>query len=190
MDLNTAIKRTIDIIFSPTKAWKNLSPANSTDESEREDLRYLYLLLGVNVLFAFIGKLIEGDGIFIVSAILNGIFSGTSFYCGFWLVLYITINFLCKHYQIEVSHNVCLRLVTYSFVLDMVLNAIMSLMPSMFFLHIITLYTIYIVWEGVGASFDIDNEKRSGYVLWLAVLIVAIPFVIQYLLNLAIPSAS
>lgn len=187
MNYKHLFRRIISIITSPATSWEELSC--ETTNTEKEDFRFFYILLIANMTSAFIGGLLYGDSPFI-SAIIKSVISGIAFFGGFWGIYYIFTDILCKKFKIEVKKNKTLRLIIYSMTLSFSLSILTALLPGLFFLKVINIYTLYIVWEGVGKFISLDENERSNFVLILSAVIVLLPILINQILLFSIPIAN
>jgi len=186
MNYKSIFKRIISIITVPTTSWEELSA--ETGNTEKEDFRFFYFLLIANMVSSFAGGLLYGDSPF-VSAIIKSIVTGVAFFGGFWGIYYIFTDILCKRFKITVSKAKTVRLIIYSMTLSFSLSILTALLPGLFFLKIINIYTLYIVWEGVSKLIPLEENERSNFVLLLSAVIVLFPFVISQLLLFSIPIA-
>lgn len=55
----------------------------------------------------------------------------------------------------------------YSFTVIYVLKVVAAVIPSLFFLQILDVYTVYIVWEGCRVIFNIDENERGKIMLFI-----------------------
>ncbi|MBN1463332.1 MAG: hypothetical protein JXQ69_08805 [Paludibacteraceae bacterium] len=188
MNIVAIIKQTFDIIVSPNNAWEKL--AVDSDNTTKKDYYYFYTLLVINILSAFIGGLFEGEKINFVAAFLRAILWGTALYASFWAIYFLLTEFLYKRNNLTIAKQTSIRLINYSFALVLSINCITYLFPDLFFIKIALIYTLFIVWEGVGKMISVLNEnERSNFVLFLSGSIILIPIIFYQFFILAFPAA-
>lgn len=182
------IKRTFNIISSPTNSWEKLSDEFSN--SAKKDATFFYTLLALNVGAAFIGTLFSNNNFAFVTAILKSIIWGIAIYGGYWAVYYVLVELLFKRHHINIEKEKSIRLIFYSFALTLTIHIITFLFPSLEFLKIALIYTLFIVWEGVGKMIPTLNEnERSNFVLLLSGSIILLPIIIYQCFILFVPAA-
>lgn len=188
MDYKGILNRTYRIISTPSSYWQEV--VSNEDTKVKEDFNYFYSLLVFCMACTLIGSYIYATDNRIVTAILRSLLSGVAIYGGFWANYYILTEILNKRFNIYNKKRQNFRLVIYSMTLSILINALVAVFPGLFFLKIINIYTLYIVWEGVGIMTRIDETNRTNFVLLLSISIIIIPIVIFQLLILAIPAAN
>ncbi len=188
MTLKEIIKQTISIISSPTNTWEKLS--NEIDDTSKNDVFFFYSLLVANMIAVIFGTFFNGIDFPIVTSILKALIWGVAIYGGYWGVYYILNEVLYKRHFIEIEALKSNRLIYYSFALTLSLHMITFLFPNLEFLKIGLIYTLFIVWEGVGKMLPTLNEnERSNFVLILSGSIILLPIVIYQCLILFVPAA-
>ncbi|MDR1679279.1 MAG: YIP1 family protein [Prevotellaceae bacterium] len=187
MKYKEIFRRAVSVITTPGETWDKLSIENQN--SKKEDFSFFNVLLALCMVTSFAGGLLYRQETIFVSSIVCSIIIGVSFYSGFWAIYYVFAEILCKHFRIQVAQSTILRLITYSMTLSLLLNIFISLLPELFFLKIINIYTLYIVWEGASRFIQLEENKKSNFVLILSVLIIFLPVAINRLLLIIFPIA-
>lgn len=188
MDYNEIFKRTFKIISSPNTTWQEI--ALNENIKVKEDFKYFYTLLGIGMLATLIGSFVYTTENRIITSILRSIISGISIYSGFWANYYILTEILNKRFNVFNKRRQNIRLLIYSMSLSILINALISIFPGLFFLKIINIYTLFMVWEGVGIMSSINENHKTNFVLFLSIAIILIPIIFFQLLLYAIPAAN
>ena len=89
----------------------------------------------------------------------------------------------------EISDAVSHTLVSYSFTVVFLLNIVLAFFPSLFFLALLGVYTLYIVFVGVGVILDIEENSRGKLSMSLSALIILMPLLIGWVLGKLLPNA-
>jgi hypothetical protein len=176
------------ILSSPTKAWQQIT--SDKTENSLSALRFFYTLLLIGVGATFFGSLLYKSGFHFVGALLKSIIVGISLYGGFWGIYFLLLEALKKYIRIIPDKQTCLQLVIYSYTAILIIDIITALVPSFFFLKIINLYTVYLVWEGVGLLFDFEEKNRGNLVLSLSISMIVFPYIIERILFYLLPTAN
>ncbi|MDR1980138.1 MAG: hypothetical protein LBQ39_00785 [Tannerellaceae bacterium] len=175
----------IVIISQPAKAFYALSKKK---EQEEEFLtRFVYPLIGLVTLSAFLGILFTRKEFDLELALKASIKTLLSSFGGFFLSAYLLNEVWGNFFRKEKDMKLCQRFVGYSSALMFALNTILMLLPEFFFLRIFVLYTVYIVWEGAVPYMKIEEEIRLKFVAVATTLIVVIPELINTTLFMLMP---
>ncbi|NDP22661.1 MAG: hypothetical protein GZ091_16510 [Paludibacter sp.] len=113
------------------------------------------------------------------TGILHGIIRAVSLLGGYFLSNKICFWYLRKNHKAGISAVICEKVVGYSFTTIFLLNIVTTILPSLFFLHILNVYIAFMVWEGCRAIFKLNEEDRSNLVLVFTAVIIFIPFIIN-----------
>ena len=188
MDFKESLKRFWMLVSDTSDTWSRL--ASQTGNTKAEDFRFLYSLLAINAISALAGYALNGHSA--ISCILNAIFSPTAFYATVW-ILFIVVKRLNSNDNAEaesgVTSSAIFRFIIYSSALNIVLNSFMLIFPGLFFLWILSLYTIYIVWEGLGNMMLIDDDQRTKPTVITTSIIILAPVLIMFIMHFMIPGA-
>lgn len=184
MDFKESLKRFWMLVSDTSDTWSRL--ASQTGNTKAEDFRFLYSLLAINAVSALAGYALNGHTA--ISCILNAIFSPAAFYATVW-ILFLVVKKLNDEAGSEVTSSGIFRFIIYSSALNIVLNSFMLIFPGLFFLWILSLYTIYIVWEGLGSVMLIDDDMRTKPTAITTSIIIIAPALIMFLMHFIIPGA-
>ncbi|RHJ95390.1 YIP1 family protein [Parabacteroides bouchesdurhonensis] len=178
----------IAIITQPAKAWDLLT--RKEEKGEEFLSRFVYPLIGLVTVAAFLGVLFTRKEFDIELALKSSIRTLVSSFGGFFLGSYFLSEIWQGMFKREKDLKLCQRFVGYSSSLMFTLNIILMLLPEFFFLRIFILYTLYIVWEGAGPYMKVEENIRLKFVSIATVVILATPFLIEFILVLLMPGLS
>lgn len=173
------------LISQPGKAWEML--AEKEEDNETFLSRFLYPLIGLVTIAAFLGILFTRKEFDIELALKASIKSLVSAFGGFYLGAYLLNEIWNGFFKREKDLKLCMRFVGYSSSLMFVLNMVLMLIPEFFFLQIFILYTFYIVWEGAIPYMQVAENDRLKFVFIATAVILLIPYMIQVLLFMLMP---
>jgi hypothetical protein len=93
------------------------------------------------------------------------------------------------HFQpnFAVKENVA-RLVFYSFSLMYFFRIVTAILPGLFFLKVLNVFTAYLVWDGCRGVMGMDEDERSNFVLLVTGMVIFTPFIARYLLQWLLPN--
>ena len=179
------IKLVILIVSQPAKAWEMLS----LKENKEEDFlsRFIYPLIGLVTLSAFLGVLFTRKEFDVELALKSSIKTLVSYFGGFYLAAYVLNELWLSMFKRMKDMKQWQRFVGYSSSLVYALSIILMLLPEFFFLRIFILYTVYIVWEGSGPYMEDDEPVRLKFVGVVSAVIILAPIVIDFVLSMLMP---
>ena len=179
------IKLVILIVSQPAKAWEMLS----LKENKEEDFlsRFIYPLIGLVTLSAFLGVLFTRKEFDVELALKSSIKTLVSYFGGFYLAAYVLNELWLSMFKRMKDMKQWQRFVGYSSSLVYALSIILMLLPEFFFLRIFILYTVYIVWEGSGPYMEVDEPVRLKFVGVVSAVIILAPIVIDFVLSMLMP---
>lgn len=171
-----------------------LSTANTWNQIEAEDTDSRQILRNffLPCLFICAVFVVAFSMIYHPSGMIKyGVISGLSFliaYGGsFFITRYVAFGFLNKNFPERFTRLQIDKIVGYSFTILFIIKIIISIVPSLFFLKILNIYTIYLVWDACRAILKLDEEQRSNFVLIVTVCILFCPFVINKAIEIMLP---
>jgi len=175
----------IQLITQPAKAWNALAEKEETNEQFLS--RFIYPLIGMVAIAAFLGILVTRKQFDSEIALKSAIVALVSAFGGFFLSSYI-LNEMGPAFLGRVK-NIKLweRFVGYSSVLMYALEIVLCLLPEFFFLRFFLLYTIFIVWEGAGPFMKVDDKDRLKFVATSTAVILLMPMIIAKMMMIFMP---
>jgi hypothetical protein len=177
---------TISLIFSPSKAWRDLREKR-TDDNEKFLSGFVYPFIGMITLSAFLGVLFTRKEFDIQIALKSAILSLLSVFGGFFLASYLVNEMWYTLFKGRKNIKLCQNFVGYSSVLMFSLDILLRLFPEFFFLRFLLLYTIYIVWEGAIPYMDMQESEQLKFVGFSTAIIIGTPYILRFILGLLMP---
>jgi hypothetical protein len=175
----------VAIISQPLKTWEIL--AKKEEEGEIFLSRFVYPLIGVVSVAAFVGVLFTRKEFDVELALKSSIRTLVSAFGGFYLASYLLNEFWQAFFNREKNLKLCQCFVGYASSLMFALNIVLTLLPEFFFLRIFVLYTFYIVWEGAKPYMQIEEAERMKFVGITTTLILLTPWMIEIVLSMLMP---
>ncbi|MDD4515100.1 Yip1 family protein [Massilibacteroides sp.] len=184
--LKEVFKCVIALISQPAKAWESLSEEN-TEDNEKYLTNYIYPLIGLVSIGAFLGVLFTRKEFDVELALKASVNSLVSALGGFFLGAYLLNELWFSVFKREKDIKLCQRFVGYSSALLFVLAVVLALLPEFFFLKIFVLYTVYIIWEGAAPYMQIKDDERMKFVGIASAVVLITPSVIEIILVMLMP---
>ena len=178
----------INIISQPAKAWSLLAKKEETQEEFLS--RFLYPLIGLITVAAFVGVLFTSKEFDLELALKSSIRTLVSSFGGFYLGAYLMNEIWQGIFKREKDLKLWMRFIGYSSVVMFSLNILLMLLPEFFFLQIFVAYTFYIIWEGAGPYMGVEEKIRLKFVAITTVVTLLAPAAIQFALSLLMPGMS
>lgn len=184
-------KRIIQLLFKfillPAKTWRNVSGKEDTDN----DLfvkNYLYPVFGIIALASFLGIFISKREFDVELALKTTISITLTVFLSFYLASFLLNEFIRRKFRIEVQTYKTQRFVAYSSSLIYIIYIISSLVPSLFFIKIIALYTFFIIWTGADSFMEIDGDKKLNFTIFAGLIIILSPYLLETILSVVVRS--
>lgn len=178
----------VAIISQPAKTWEMLA---KKDENEDAFLsRFIYPLIGVVSVAAFVGVLFTRKEFDVELALKSSIRTLVSVFGGFYVASYVLNEFWQGLFNREKDLKLCQCFVGYASSLMFALNIVLTLLPEFFFLRIFVLYTFYIIWEGATPYMQVNEMERMKFVGISTTLILLTPWIIEIILSMLMPGLS
>ncbi|MDR2138589.1 MAG: YIP1 family protein [Tannerella sp.] len=182
---NTIFNRLAGLIFKPAGTWNQLSRREETKEIFLS--RYIYPLMGLMALAAFVGVLFSRKEFSFEIALKSALKSLISNLGGYYLSVCL-MNELWQsifHRPKQTARWYCF--VGYASALMFALNLMEALLPEFFFLRLAVLYTAYIIWEGATPYMHVPEEERLKFSACTSAVLIVTPLAIDCLLFLMMP---
>jgi hypothetical protein len=106
---------------------------------------------------------------------------------GFYLVSFILSEYLFPRFELEKNKWLSERFTGYASSLIYAIVMVQSLFADLFFLPILSFYTVYIIWTGAVQFFNIKENQLIKFTTFASILIMLIPFLINFLIDLLMP---
>ncbi|MDR3267692.1 MAG: YIP1 family protein [Tannerella sp.] len=182
---NDIFKRLSGLIFKPAETWEKLS----LEKENRETFlsRYLYPLIGLIALAAFMGILFSRKEFDFEIALKSAIKAVVSTTGGFFLGASLIQEIRHGIFHRPKDTALCYGFTGYASAWMFVLSITLSLLPEFSFLRIVVLYTVYLIWEGATPYMHIREEERLKFTAIASAAIILTPLAIDFLLFLLMP---
>ncbi|MDH6313593.1 heme/copper-type cytochrome/quinol oxidase subunit 4 [Parabacteroides sp. PFB2-10] len=178
-------KWVVSLAWQPRKAWEELA----NKEEGKEDFlgRFVYPLMGLLTVAAFLGILVTRKEFDVEVALKASIRTLVAFFGGYHLTVYLLNEIGSGWFKREKDLKRWQYFVGYSSSFLFALTALLMLVPEFFFLKIFVLYTFYIVWEGAPAYMQVEENEKVKFVAVVTGMILLVPNVIEIILKLLMP---
>lgn len=180
MDFNPLINKVKEIIINPVQAWENIK--HDTDDKQEILLKFALPLIVLGSVTTFIGSASFGLGHSTYIGFMSAIAYFISSVAGIYISA-IVINELAQNFGSEKNLNNSFKLVIYSSSASFLATIISSLHPMLSFVGLFGLYSIYIFWLGVKPMMNTPEDKKLGFVVISALIIITIIFLLNLILT-------
>ena len=179
MDFKKIWERIKAIIANPTKEWEKIT----TEPSDQNELivNYLVPIVILGAITTFIGKASQGD-----ISVYQGFMLAITYFISMIAGIYISavvVSELAPGFNVEKDFGGTLKLIVYSATAALVGSVVANLHPGLSFIGLFGLYSLYLFWVGLPKIMDVAEDKKVGFVLISALIILAITFVINFILQ-------
>jgi hypothetical protein len=185
------IERVKKILLEPKKEWEVI--ASETVNTPELYKSYIIPLAAIGPVASIIGMSIVGMSIPVAgtfrmpiassigSAVVQFVMSLAGVY-----VLALIVNLLAPNFNGEKNFIQALKLAAYSYTASWVVGIFM-IVPTLGFLMILGLYSLYLVYTGIPVLMKAPQEKSLGYTVAVVIAAVIISVIIGWASRLFIP---
>ncbi|MDR0427696.1 MAG: YIP1 family protein [Dysgonamonadaceae bacterium] len=175
------------IITVPASTWKFLSEKQDNKDNETFYKGYLFPVIGIIALLSFMGVIISLQR-FDVQQALKITLKEIMIYGGsFYLVSFVLSEYVYPRFGLKKNKRSAELFTGYASSPIYVIAMLKTIFPALFFLEILSLYTIYVVWTGAAYFLNIKEEQWIKFATFAGLLIVMTPFLLNFLINLLMP---
>ncbi|OIP82392.1 MAG: hypothetical protein AUK44_07805 [Porphyromonadaceae bacterium CG2_30_38_12] len=179
------IQRSWGIMMSTSNTWSSIAAQNDTN---RESFKQHFIPLAVACsVLTLIFSTLYADSKPIEAGFLNAILLLISYFAAFYFTRYISMRFFKKNHPALASVVTIEKIISYSFSVVILIKAITIVIPSLFFLQILNVYTLYVVWEASRVMWEIDEDERGKIMLLMGLSIMLAPAIVNKIIMLLIP---
>ena len=171
------------------RMWQLMMHTSATWEGILENvfktflLPVLMLVVGLNAFFKFV----YADSNRFQTGIVYALAAFIAYLSAYFTARYFTVKHIVKHHPEKNNRQNIEKLIAYSFVVVFVLKIATIVIPSLFFLQILNIYTVYIVWEGCRVLFDLDEDERGKIMLIISLSVMLLPGMVNKLILTILP---
>ncbi len=180
-------KRAWGIIISGNTTWDEISAENKPVKIIRENYVYPWIIFTVTLSFVF--NLFYTQYKAFEFSLLNAIITALSLLGGYFISNLICLSYLKKSKPELAVKNDCETLIVYSYTIIIVIDIVTIIIPSLFFLRILSIFIAYVIWEGCRAIWLLKDEERGNIVLIFSIVLIFIPIIINKVIHLMLPNA-
>lgn len=176
-----------NLLINTNKEWKNI--ADEDREGKEVISKFALPLIGFLTLASFVGSLFNNQIFDFEVSIKVALTDFLSAYGSVYLSM-LLINLAKPLFHLQTNTSRTLSFVGYTYGLIFGIEILTNLFPEFYLLRILVVYTLFIIWEGVAPMFKVREEQRTGFALVCSLIILVLPFLLDYLLKLIIPGNS
>ena len=174
------------LLSKPEMGWRIVADEQASSKQVTQE--YVIPFLVLCVLAEFLGYVFNGAA-GIHFAFIKAIFSAMALFGSWWISVKACKYLVQRFHKKEISDAVSHTLVSYSFTVVFLLNIVLAFFPSLFFLALLGVFSLYIVFVGVGVILVIEENSRGKLSMSLSVLIILMPILIGWVLGKLLPNA-
>ena len=176
-------ERSKALILQPKEEWKTILDENVTMNLVVRN--YLLPLLLMSTLASLVGRIIQKVNIGLDGSLLLA--DGLREFFGFLLAVYAStylVNELIKSFGGEKNLRRSANLVIYSTTPSLIVSMVTGLIPALYPLGVLGLYSFYLFFVGIPILFDdIPEQKHIGFFLTSVLLMIIVFVFIRYFLT-------
>ncbi len=168
-----------NLIIAPGKEWDLIFK----EESDLNNILTNFTLpyLTIITIISFLSQLFNLQKADFALALKSGLMEFSSFFIGLLIIYYIILKTIPNFYpDIKKTKSIAIKLTAYSSILTYLIQIIVLLIPQVFILWGISLYTFYIVWKALPMVGETENkDQRIIFTTILSLLVLFVPYLIS-----------
>ncbi|MBV5283919.1 MAG: hypothetical protein JZU53_15970 [Paludibacter sp.] len=181
------VQRPWELLTSTPATWDKIASVKISKNEVRN--RFVFPWIMVCVLTTFIFKSLYSPNKSIETGFINSIISTVTLFGAYFLSKAVCFWYLRKHYQEKYSVIIAEIIVGYSFTVTFIIEIITTILPGLFYLQILNIYTAYLIWEACRAILQLNEDERGNIVLVFTSAIILSPLIINKIIHLMLPNA-
>jgi len=183
MDLIEFFQRAKNFITSPVEEWQVIKEEQASRSGVVRNyvLPFIFLL----AITTFLGIFLFRNYVTISIMVLGAVVTSLGAFLSIYISAYI-INELAPRFESKKDFTSSFKLATYSYTAVFITHSIASLLLPLFFIVIFGLYSVYILWMGLGPMMETPKESRLIYGIICSITIL----VVYVLLNTGLGALS
>ncbi|MGM0531383.1 MAG: Yip1 family protein [Bacteroidota bacterium] len=179
MDFKKIWERIKAIITNPTAEWDKII----TEPNDQNEIiiNYVVPIVALGAITTFIGKASMSD-----LSVYQGFMLAITYFISMTAGIYISavvVSELEPGFNVEKDFGGTLKLIVYSATAALVASVVANLHPGLSFIGLFGLYSLYLFWVGLPKIMNVAEDKKVGFVLIAALIILAITFIINFILQ-------
>lgn len=176
-----------ELLTSTPVTWDKIASVKISKNEVRN--RFVFPWIMVCVLVTFIFKSLYSSNKSIETGFINSIITTVTLFGAYFVSKAVCFWYLRKHYQEKYPVVIAEIVVGYSFTITFIIEIITTILPGLFYLQILNIYTAYLIWEACRAILQLNEEERGNIVLILTSVIILSPVIINKIIHLMLPNA-
>ncbi|TCO07407.1 YIP1 family protein [Natronoflexus pectinivorans] len=168
-----------NLILQPGKEWQIIRNENKNINDIITE--FSLPLIALCALATFFNFTVNRQGFNLELAIKQSIITFTALFGGLFLA-WIILKASHSKLRIENKNNLAFKITAYASGLLYIISFITNLIPELFLFHLVTFYSLFIIWKAIEPEKMPGTEQKSIITIYIAVLIHFIPYFVRYLL--------
>jgi hypothetical protein len=173
------------LVSNTQQTWDIVAAEQKSVAALRKE--YVFPLIAFCVVVTFLFTMLYADENAFQSGFVQAIIEGIALIGGYFVAKKISILYLQKH-NINANRVACETIIAYSYSTIFVINVVVCVCPSLFFLKILYIHSAFLVWEGLRAMCGIEEEKRENMVIVFALTVILSPVLIRNFIRWMLPN--
>ncbi len=177
--------RSWELMLSTSSAWNTIEQEDNSKNQVVRQFIYPWIIICTILVMTF--DMVYSSGSIIKTGFISALTTVIAYAGAFYTANYLSFRFLNQKFADKYTKHENEKIIAYSFTIIFIIKIITSAIPSLFFLKILNIYTIYLVWDACRAILKLDEEERGNYVLITTGLILLCPFIFNKILGAMLP---
>lgn len=167
ISIETIRKEIQDVLLKPKQFWVEQKDQQKSNTDLL--LGYYFPILLLVAVAVFLGEFLSSSHFYMGVALLKALREILLFTFQYFLSVFFTTE-LMKTFGAEKNSNIAQKLVAYSITPLLLVSLLTGLIPFLYVVDILGMYSFYIFWVGASELLTFPENKKNSYILITVVL--------------------
>lgn len=181
----TIFKHTWGLMMSTASTWDAIRTELKSENSTFKSFVLPWTII-ISLVVAVFSALYSTQKV-IETGFIMGFVTAIAIIGSYYISRSLAFSFFRKNHSDLFSKSDISKIVAHSFTVVYLTKIVASIIPSLFFLQILNVYTVYIVWEGCRVFFNINEDERGKSMLLISLCVIFMPSIISRVILLMLP---
>lgn len=159
------------LILNPSGFWRGMNAW--TDERLRKVRIYLFAMVLCSAAVVFIHELLKGSQFYALYALLLSVREIVAFIM-FYIISQWCINYFFSLFGIPSDKKTAMQLTLFCMVIPVIVNLLISIIPFIYPLQILSFYSCYLFWIGLKTLVDFPSHAKFQSYFWVTIVTILV----------------
>lgn len=159
------------LILDPSGFWEGMNVW--TVERLRKVRIYLFIAVLVSAVAVFAHELLKGSQFYALYAVLKSVREIVAF-AMFYIISQWCINYFFPLFGAPPDKKTAMQLTLFCMVIPVTVNLLVSIIPFIFPVQILSFYSCYLFWTGLKTLVDFPSPAKRNSYFWVTMAVILV----------------